>query len=541
MEENKNLNLGEDAKKTKKKQKQQKQKKEKLIKNEFFLKKGGYSIAITAIVLAGIIILNILLSALSERFVLEFDMTIEKENSISEENIDYIRDVEQSVSVTVCAAKDEYIEYIATVAQQNYGISTQYDTSVAKYFNQTLKLIEKYGEYNKKIDVEFVDTQSPEFMQIASDYSDENLQYGDIIVSTVKEDESVRHKIVGFEDVYIIQEDYSTYQTVIGGNNIETALTSAIAYVLSDVEKKVAILTGHSSSDYTSSYKQLLEDNNFDVTTISDTIITEISNEYDVIVIPGANTDFLEKEISVISRFLDNDGKLDKGMVVFADAAAPYLTNFYDFLSEWGASIEEGILFETNEDNYMPDDPTCLGSYNSGADTTLSDMELSITSANVVMNPSFEKENYMAAAPIMQTPDTVVAAPKGTTAGWQGASQYAKDSYSTVIEGLKSSYDEEDNEIETRVAVFSSLSFINSEYNETASVANKELTLVMTERAAGSMNMGISFVSKSVTNETFAQDVTEGSATVMMWLFMIILPVAVLVTGTIVYIKRRNS
>ncbi len=538
MEENKNLNLGEEAKETKK---QQKPKKEKLLKNEFFLKKGGYSIAITAIVLAGIIVLNILLGALSERFVLEFDMTTEKENSISEENVDYIKKIKKPVTVTVCGAEESYVQYLAAIAEQNYGIQAQYDTSVAKYFNQTLKLVRKYGEYNNEIAVEFVDTQSSEFMQIASDYSNENLQYGDIIVSTVKDDDTVRHKKIGFEDIYVIQEDYSTYQMVIAGNNLETALTGAIAYVLSDVETKVAIFTGHSLNDYTASYKELLEDNNFDVTTIADNVITDISNEYDLIVIPGASKDFLENEISVISRFLDNDGKLGKGMLVFADAAAPYLTNFYDFLSEWGTSIEEGILFETDQDNYMPNDPTCLGSYNSGADPTLSNMQLCISSANVVMQTSFEKEDYMAAAPIMQTPDTVVAAPKGTAAGWNGADEYTKDSYSTVIEGLKSNYDEDDNEIETRVTVFSSLSFLDSEYNETQTVANKDITLVMAERASNAQNMGISFVSKSITNQSFAQSVSQKSAAAIMWIFMIILPVAVLVVGTVVYFKRRNS
>ena len=65
--------------------------KRKHIKNQFLFKRGAYSVAITAIVLVGIIILNVLVSALNNRFLLEYDMTSNKVNTISEDNIEYIK------------------------------------------------------------------------------------------------------------------------------------------------------------------------------------------------------------------------------------------------------------------------------------------------------------------------------------------------------------------------------------------------------------------------------------------------------------------
>ena len=82
-----------EAKKEKKK-KLPKSKKPKLMKNQAFLKKGSFSLAITAAVVAGAIILNILVGALADRFVLEFDMSVNKDNSISAENIEYIKGIE---------------------------------------------------------------------------------------------------------------------------------------------------------------------------------------------------------------------------------------------------------------------------------------------------------------------------------------------------------------------------------------------------------------------------------------------------------------
>lgn len=559
MEENKNLNpeieqedsfdIAEAVKADKKEKKAKektpkKPKKERLLKNEALFKKGGYSIAITAMVLAGIIVLNVLVGALADRFVLEFDMTAEKENSISQENIDYIKDIEDTVTVTICAAEDSYSSYMSYYASE-YGVS---DTSTATvdYYNQTVKLINKYNAYNDNIAIDFVDTQSSEFTAVAAKYSNLNLSYGDIIVSCEKADGNNRVKKIGFEDIYVLDEDetYAAYgMTVatISGNNIETALTSAIAYVLSDIETKVAILSGHSPADYTEAYVEMLESNNFEVTSVADTLITEIDNEYDIIVIPGPTKDFTESEINVISEFLDNDGNLGKGMMVFADATAPYLENFYDYLGEWGVAVEEGILFETDESNYMPDDPTTLGSYNSGADSELSDLQVCISGYNVPLQAAFEKQDYMAVGSIMETPETVVAAPKGTGADWAGADDYEKGIYSTVIESVKSNYDADDNEIETRVAVFSSVAFLDSEYNETASVSNKDVAFAMTERASGTADMGISFISKSITNESFLQTVSQSSADIIRIIFMFVLPIVIIVIGIVIYIKRRNA
>lgn len=550
MEENKNLtpeeenfDISEAVKANKKAPKVKKLKKEKLIKNQALFKKGSYSIAITAIVLSAIVAFNILVGVLSERFVLELDMTAEKQNSISEENIEYIKDIEKEINVIICADEKNYASFMGYYASA-YGLTEQTASQDYEYYQQTVSLVNKYNSYNDNIKVQFVDTQSTAFNAISAKFSNEKLAYGDIIVSLEKADGSTRYKKITFEDIYALETDetYAAYgmtMVAIVGNNVETALTGAISYVLNDVEKKVAILTGHSPVDYTESYKEMLESNNFEVTVISDGAITSISKEYDAIVIPGPTKDFTEKEIKVINDFLDNGGKLSKGMLVFANASAPYLKNFYDFLKEWGVGIDDGILFETNKDNFMPDLPTALGSYNSGAVKEFADMQICVTDNNIPIKLEFKSQDYISVASIMETPESAVAAPRGTGADWTGASKYTPDVYSTVIESVKSNYDSDNNEIETRVAVFSSVDFLISEYNEYSSFSNKNITLAMAERAVGANESDISFVLKEITNESFT--VTDGSVTAMRIIFIFVLPIAMVVVSIAVYIKRRNA
>ena len=555
MDENKNLTpetektentvkneAGETSAKTEKKVKKEKVKKPKKLKNQALWRKGSFSVAITAAVLAGIIIINVLVSALSNRFVLEFDMTAEKSNSISEENIDYLKELDTEVDIIVCATAEDYVGGYMKYYAQNYSVTDD----ATDYYRQTIKLLDKYPAYNNKINLRYVDTQKSEFTEISSKYSNESLSYGDIIVACTKNG-TERYKIIGFTDIYKLDEDstYASYgytTNTVSGNNIETAVTSAIAYVTSNKTKKAALVTGHSKDDYTETYQTLLKDNNYEVTEISDSIIGSISNEYDAVIIAAPTTDFISSELDAISSFLENDGKLGKGLIFFADATAPYLTNLYDFLEQWGIAVEEGILFETNSQNYMPDDPMTLGSYPTSSDNDItSGMNLCITGYNVPITAAFDTEGLITVTSLMSTPESVVAAPVGTSAGWTGADDYTKQSYSTAIQAEMLDYDDDNNEISSYVFAFSSVEFIQSAYNEQSSVSNKNITLAAAERAVGAEDTGVSFIKKTITNESYSDSVTDSSAGIIRILFMFILPIASIVIGIYIFIRRKNA
>ncbi len=531
----------EKTKKIKKAKKEKRPRKPKLMRNQAFLKRGSFSLAITALVIIAVIIVNVLVGALSKRFNLEFDMSTDNANSISEENINFIKDIDEEISIIMCADAESYVGgYMAYYAQQ-YNVSED----ASQYYDQTVKLMEKYSNYNSKIDVKFLDTQSTEFAEIATKYSNTTLNYGDILVSsTVNGTE--RFKKIGFTDIYAITEDdtYAAYGytvSTVSGNNIETALTSAIAYVVSNEDKNIAILTGHSKSDYTESYITLLEQNNYVVDVISDSLINSIPDKYDAIVIAAPTKDFLENEITALDNFLKNGEQLNKGLIYFADAASPYLPNLSDFLAEWGIAVEEGILFETDENHHMPDEKTTIGSYSAENDSITSDLNYCITGYNVPLSPSFEKRHDITVTSLVETSEGSIAAPLGVTNDWTGFDKYTPKSYSTVLQSEKFNYNEDNEEIRSYVMAFSSIEFIYSDYSDYQGVSNKDITFAASERAANAENTGISFISKTITTESFADKVTESSATVIRFIFVIALPLIIVIAGIYVYIKRRNA
>ena len=55
-------------------------------------------------------------------------------------------------------------------------------------------------------------------------------------------------------------------------------------------------------------------------------MIGSISDEYDAVIIAAPTTDFLGSELDAISDFLENDGKLGKGLIFFARPILPIFT-----------------------------------------------------------------------------------------------------------------------------------------------------------------------------------------------------------------------
>jgi len=518
------------------------------IKNQLLLKRGGYSLAITAIVLVGLIVFNLLVGALANRFNLEFDMTSNKKNSMSEENVEFIKNLDADVNVTVCGTEDDYAEYMQYYAQ-NYHNVTINSYAEFEYFLQTVNLIEKYPSYNDKIVVKYVDPQSTEFTAITSTYANYDLSYGDIIV-TCNTKNGERVKVLHFDDIYVVTED-SSYAAYYGyplytltANRLETALTSAISYVSSADTKKVAMLSGHSNNNYTDAYKALLTLNNYDITEISDKLVTSISNDFDAIIIAAPSVDFIGSELDVISAFLDNDGKLGKGLIFFADATCPAMPNLYSFLKQWGIEITEGILFETDS-NYQVAGPSTIGSFPVEIkDDNITEEMLNmyaITNYNVPMKVCDASSYERQATALLQTTQTNVIAPLGADDAWAEYTNTDKQLFDTVIQSVESDHDSDNNLLTSYVMAFSSVEFVQSTWASYNQLCNQNIVMAATDRAAHVGDTSMTFTSKVIENESFADKITAESVKVINAIFMFIIPIIVIILGIVIFTRRRNA
>ena len=519
------------------------------IRNQALLKRGGYSLIITAIVLAVLIAFNVLMSVLSERYHLEIDMTENAQYSMTEENIEFIEKLDNEVNITIVGSKDRdtYISYLYYYASNLFGISVANQAEsddLTGYFEQTLNLIDKYGEYNEKVNVTYLDPQEPAFNTLMQEFPDYEFLYGDIVVdATINDNERV--KILTFEDVYALSEGTTSYygtSYTINANKLESSLTSAIAYVTSTESKKVAIISGHSTKPYTSAYVDILTANNYAIAEITEPTVAKISDDCDAIIICAPTIDFLPEELTAISEFLDNNGKLGKGLIFFADAASPYLPNLYGFLEQWGITTEEGIIFETNTSNAFAKIKTTLGTFPVALENdkiTENIGQGAITDYNIPMKVGTPVTTARVATALMRTSATTVIAPVGINDEWTPAEDAPKQQFDTVIQSVETGRDTDGNTVTSYVMAFASVEYIQSTWASYAELCNQNIVMAVSDRAAHVTDTSITFTSKFIKNESFIAD--EATSNTLNWIFVIILPILVIALGVVIFVRRRNA
>ncbi|MBR2042809.1 MAG: GldG family protein [Clostridia bacterium] len=517
------------------------------LKNKFLFKRGGYAVAVIALVIAGAIVLNLLVGALADRFDLEYDLTTDKKHSISEENKEYIKTVDKKVTIYVIASSPSeyyggYMEYYAN--QMSYSAST------SDYYAQTTRFLELYAELNDNISVVYMDPYGTQMAEIVSKYP-ESFNYGDILVTstfTTKEGVTLdNYRLLTIADIYTVEDTsgmaaYGYDYYYITGSSLETSLTSAVASVISEETKKVAFIASHSKAAAFDYYRGVLKLNNFIVEDINEDILHTIPNEYDAVIICAPQKDFTKDELSALSEFLDNGGKLGKTLIFYGDTGYQNLPNFYNFLGEWGIAAESGIVMESNPEAHLPKDHATYISYGQTS-SPVKVSEAYMSGYNIPMYENGQTYAGRTAQTIIGTNGTSVIVPITTDASKELPESLEKRKLSGAIISTEEDFDNEAKKsIFSRVIAFSSIDFISKEYVERYATVDYTGTSLNALRFATGMNeVELIFENKTIDATKELYVISSASATAVRWIFIGVIPVAVLVLAFVIFFKRRNK
>lgn len=294
-------------------------------------KKGSFAVVFTCIVIAAVIVLNILINVIQTKVPqLSVDMSGQNLYELSDSSKEFISTIEDEITITVLASEDIY---------------TQSDTN----FNEANILLKKYAAENDNIKIEYVDLSSnPTFI---NNYPNENITSYSYIVSC-----GDRYKYLDVStDLFTIGYDSSTGSSYVESSNVESAVTSAIYYVTSEDQTKVVVLNGFgsdSSSSNLSTFTSLLRSNNYDVEEIN--LMTEdIPEDADMTILYQPTADLTEEAVDRISDYLSNNGEYGKNLFYVPPYTSVDSPNLDSFLEEWGMSIGQGLVAETDS-SYMP-------------------------------------------------------------------------------------------------------------------------------------------------------------------------------------------
>lgn len=464
------------------------------VQNRIAFQGGTYSLAITAIVLAILVALNVMVSALPSTYT-NLDISSSKLYSIT-----------SNTKVVVNALEDDVtIYWIVQSGEEDDVIEN---------------LLNKYESLSDHIDV--VKRNPDVYPTFAEQYTDEEVANNSLVVECGE-----KSRYIGYDDIYVSEANMSTYSYDYSFDG-EGAITSAIDYVVNEEQPQLYVLEGHGEAELSESFSTQIEKENIETTTFSLVNADSIPEEADAILIYAPSSDISEEEKNMLSEYVDNGGKL---MVLAEPTEDGTLENLYSILSDYGVEVQEGIVVEEDREHYAFQAPYVL----------LPDM-----ASDEITDPLLE-ENYYAILPIAQGM-TVNSTEKGTVTELLTTSDTA---FSKVDGYSLTTYEKEDGDIdgpftvglsiegsnEGQIVWFSSSQFLEDMYNSYSSGANLDLAMNALSSLVGE-NDAVSIRSKSLNYNYLT--ISDSVSTVLKQLMIGVFPLVYLGIGGVVILRRRK-
>lgn len=526
------------AENTPKPEKASKPKKPKKPVNKRKLKYGSIATAITVVFIAVVVLLNIFTVTLTERYPLKLDLTANKAFEVSQETIDYLKDLSKSVEIDVM--NDE----------SSLKLGSTYD-------KQLVEVVKKYAQNSDKVNVEFINMdKNPNYVSKYNDIYKGEIKEGNIVVAS-----GDKVKVLTANELYNTESYY--YYNYITSSKAEQALTSAVMYVTDENPKKVGFLSVTSTSTTEASlsnFKSTLESNGYELEDIDLMSVEKIDDSIDMVVIPAPLNDFTTSMTDKLSDFLYNDGKLGKTVFYMANYDQNNTPNLDTFLSEWGIEIGNGYIYETDDNlrqvapvygmqNYVSSavaqivqpetDSEGETQYDDENTFTglLSDESLPIIApVSRPVNILFEKDNDKETTVILKSSDSCTVIPVDADSSYD-ISGSEKGSQNIMVKSSKSVYDDNDEKTSSNVIAAGS-SFLVDYYMLTETAYNNgEFMINALNKITGKSN-GITIVAKSLDSATIT--ISESQTAVLTTIFVFVVPAVIVIIGIVVFVRRRN-
>lgn len=493
---------------------------------------GTLSAVITAVFLVAVVLLNIIAVLINDKYpLLSVDLTSNSAYSLSDTTKDILSSLDDDIAIIILASENN---------------CTAPDVTIDPYqlIPKAHELILRYAGYSEHISIDHVDlTRTPGILQeeFLAEYADELSDYSIIVL----DQDNGRVRVTSFYDMLPgLNTDYYTADEASGevtSSFAEAKLTSAIRTVAVERETlpAAAYVTDLAGDEQCAYFLSSLQQNGYEL--LEMTSNEEIPQEAEILVLPAPTKDISSWLSMKIDLWLYNDGKYGKTLISFTNPAAPVLPELGALLEGWGLKVNPTTVYEGNNDYVIAG--SALSSYfyaqftDSPYNTDLSERGKDIA----VMMPNdisllFESQNGKATEAILTS----------SSAGYActDADEFEKVNGDASLAGAKVimasstnySNDINGNELRSDIIVAPS-TLCQSEYFNSSSYCNFSLLMTICDERTGMGSSAVDIQAKYLTDIDFSID--DGSLGAVRVIFRIIVPLALLIMGVVVYIRRR--
>lgn len=284
--------------------------------------KGMQTASIIAIVIVVLLVANIFISKKD----ITYDVSPDKLYSISDQTKSILKENKKEITLYYLNSK--------TGANSTY-----------------LQIVKQYAKASKKIKIEYRDLEN--YPNFANDYLEDGEEASSDSVIVVCGD---KYRYVSSND-YVNYSYDSSYNMVADSLSVESNLTSAINYVISDETTKVYTLTGHKEADTPSTLTEGLQNDNYEVEELNLINQDAVPDDCNVLCINAPTVDLSTDDVKKIETYLKKEeGKL----YVILDALEDDLPNLFKMIEKYGVKVNKGVVAEMDSRQYMQQYPTYL-------------------------------------------------------------------------------------------------------------------------------------------------------------------------------------
>ena len=288
------------------------------------LKYGGYMTVTTMILLVALILVNVLVSQLH----LRVDMTANDLYTPGDQTMETLNQLEDDVTI--------------------YGLYNQ-GTEGNSTNVMVIKLMEAYADLSPRVTFKKIDPlNDPAFVnQFLMDNST-SLDNGSLIVVN---ETSKKFRTIPISNMFVDKGDATNLTRQVTGFTAEESVTSAIQYVCLDRTPVLYQLEGHSETPLRDEFLDYFSYTNYEVKSMNlvNENITELPGDaYTVILVNAPYQDINDNEYETLLNFLEDGGK----MLFLVSYDTPELPNFQKLLGRYGLNYQVGTMLETDTSRY---------------------------------------------------------------------------------------------------------------------------------------------------------------------------------------------
>ena len=456
-------------------------------------KRGSYTLAMTSIVIAIVIVFNMIVNLIPEN-KRQFDISSTNIYEISSKSKKIINKVDHDVIFYVLAEKSNTDKRIKT-------------------------FINKYASLSDKIHIKWIDP-----VLHPSALTKYGTEENNIVISCKKTN---RTTTVSFDDILVSSTSYYSTSSSASSFDGDGQLTSALNYVTSNKEYKAYYTSGHGESSLSSEVTSLLTKSRISTSDLLLMTATSIPDDCDLLIIDGATNDFTKDEVKLLSSYLKKGGKV----VTLLAQTNKSMKNLYGLLKDYGLTVQSGYIADTErsyQGNYYYLIPNLSVS---------GDMASGISSNSVMMINSKGMTQSTPVRDSISTDAFMTTSSNGyaVTEKKQTQGTYVLGATSTESVKVKNSKGKKVTK-ESRLTVFGSNMLIDEQI--TSSFSSLENLTLFTNSVTASLdnadNVSISPKSLEVSYNTIAH---PGPFSILV---VFVIPVGLIVGGFIVWFRRRR-